>query len=59
MIAATTRASSIGLVVFGGAFDSRRRAFSTILGSSSTIAGTSARPSSRQHARRLKPSNTS
>lgn len=57
---ATTRASSSGVRVRGGALAARRRHLSsTRLPGRSTTTGTSVRPASRQHASRLKPSRTS
>lgn len=55
-----TRASSIGVVVRGGAFERNNRSFCSGLDRAlSTTAGTSVRPSSRQRAKRLKPSTIS
>ncbi len=55
-----TRASSIGVVVRGGAFERSNRSFCSGLDRElSTTAGTTVRPSSRQNAKRLKPSTIS
>jgi hypothetical protein len=55
-----TRASSIGVVVRGGAFERNSRSFCSIVERAlSTTAGTTARPSSVQRANRLKPSTIS
>lgn len=55
-----TRASSIGVVVRGGAFERNNISFCSGLDRAlSTTAGTSVRPSSRQRAKRLKPSTIS
>jgi hypothetical protein len=55
-----TRASSIAVVVRGGAFERSNRSFCSGLDRAlSTTAGASVRPSSRQSAERLKPSTIS
>lgn len=57
---AATRASSMGLAVLWGVLADRSAAFIAAgLRAASTTTGTSARPSARQAARRLKPSRTS
>jgi hypothetical protein len=55
-----TRASSMGVVVRGGAFERSNRSFRSGMDRAlSTTAGTTVRPSSRQRAKRLKPSTIS